>query len=364
MQKQKDFPSRALLCAMLDSLHSLILSYACKAIAGFAAYKLNMATCSMSPQAEALPRLCAQMRLAAGLRELALDLYGRAGSAVPVMFPELGRLTQLRSLQLSCVALDANSDLITAALSPLTRLTRLGLEFGDDGSLEYNDSMALPAFPWADAVCGLTNLQELRVILGVDDSDSDDDDDSSLCGMFRGCLPAALSQLRGLRHLEVLGMAAWGAGDEHNTPQLTAFPVLETVTLRLQQGETGQLPTLRPGQRIELSRLVSLSLALRVDADDDGYHQDMHVPMIVAPALTEVVFDGIKLAPDSEQLTWLPGLPKLRRLVLANMRIASKQLPRGIAACSSLTELSSKAFPDRLRRARRLRYGPTDSIRK
>jgi len=287
-------------------------------------------TFTIPPQAEALQRLCAPLRLAGALRQLALVLYGRAASAVPGRFPALGRLTQLRSLQLSCVALAVPSESWVAALAPPTRLTRLGLQFGDDGSMSYEEGEPVPAFPWEDAVCGLVNLRELRVVSDLNDS-------PCCTGMFRGCLPAALSQLTALRQFEVLGAAEWGAGGAAGL-QLAALPVLERAALRLQQpSETGQLPTLRRGQRVELCRLVSLSLALRVEEED--HHGDMHLPSIAAPALTELILDDIQLAFDSEQLLWLSGLPKLRRLVLANLRIGSRQLPEGARACSGLTEL-------------------------
>ena len=90
-------------------------------------------------------------------------------------------------------------------------------------------------------------------------------------------------------------------------------------------------------QQVILSRVVSLSLALRYD--DDVTYDDTHLPALVAPALTELVLDDIKLAPDSEQLSWLPDLPKLRRLVLTDVSTTSSQLPQGVLACSRLTEL-------------------------
>ena len=58
----------------------------------------------------------------------------------------------------------------------------------------------------------------------------------------------------------------------------------------------------------------------------------------MAPALTELVLDEMKL-PDSEQLSWLPRLPKLQRLALLGLKTGSAQLPQGIIACSGLTEL-------------------------
>ena len=289
-------------------------------------------TWDLPPQAEALLRLCMPLRHAGELHQLTLVLCGRAASAVPARLPALGRLTQLRSLELSCVALDVPGDNWVSALAPLTRLTRLCLEFGDDGSMSCEEGLGEPvaAFPWEAAVCGLVDLQELRV--------GSDLNDSPCCtGMFKGSLPASLSRLTAMQHFEVLGMAEWGTGGAAGL-QLAALPALERAALRLQQpSETGQLPTLRRGQLVELCRLVSLSLALRVEEED--YHEDMHLPAIAAPALTELVLDDIKLAADSEQLPWLSDLPKLLRLMLANLRITSRQVPEGVRACSGLTEL-------------------------
>ena len=67
--------------------------------------------------------------------------------------------------------------------------------------------------------------------------------------------------------------------------------------------------------------------------------EDTPFPMIVAPALTELNLEDIKLAPDSGQLSCPPDLSKLRRLVLVEIQTASNQLPQGVVACSGLTEL-------------------------
>ena len=74
------------------------------------------------PQVVALPRLCNQLSLAEGLRELVLRLEGRATGAVPIEFAALARLTQLDTLQLGGVSLATAGEHFTAALSPLTRL--------------------------------------------------------------------------------------------------------------------------------------------------------------------------------------------------------------------------------------------------
>jgi len=76
-----------------------------------------------------------------------------------------------------------------------------------------------------------------------------------------------------------------------------------------------------------------------VDIDGGDSYEDTHLPIITAPALTELVLNDIKLAPDSANLSWLSGLPKLRRLVLTDLKTASSEMPCGITACSGLTEL-------------------------
>ncbi len=288
-------------------------------------------TC-VPPQGDALPRLCNVLRIADGLRELVIDLHGRAAHTVPARFAKLGRLTQLESLQLRCVALDADREQLSTALSPLTRLTRLGLQFDPDKSLH---TRVIPSFPWEAALCGLTNLQELDVCSKVSA------DHAYSFGMFMGALPAALSQLTALRRLSVLGMKEWHNTDDSDELQLAALPALETAAFRLRTLR-GHYPSLSNQLQHFSSRLVSLSLALRADADD--FYEDTRLPTITAPALTELDMRGLMLAPVSEQLAWLPGLPKLQRLVLTDVTTGSTQLPLGVMACSSLTELVLKRF--------------------
>ena len=60
------------------------------------------------------------------------------------------------------------------------------------------------------------------------------------------------------------------------------------------------------------------------------YHEYTHLPTNIAPALTELTLDDIQLAPDSQELSWLPDLPKLRRLLLINVQTDSDQLPQGL----------------------------------
>jgi len=277
----------------------------------------------------ALPRLCSQLWVAEGLRELVLELEpGRAvRSAVSARLAYAGILTQLSSLQLRGVALTVEGEQLVAALSPLTGLTRLNLRFDCKDDLED----VLPAFPWGDAVCGLTRLLELRVTTA-----SASEDTEKCANMFKGAFPAALSRLAALRHLEVLGMNDQDAGS--NELQLSGLPTLETAALRLHT-LSYRCPGLLLRQQVVLSRLVSLSLALRVDINAADPSADTWLPAIVAPALTELVLNDIRLALDSKQLSWLPRLPKLRRLELKDVKTASDQLPQGVMGCSGLTEL-------------------------
>jgi len=242
------------------------------------------------PQAAALPRLCNQLSLADGLRELVLDLDGRAAAAVPAKFASLGRLTQLDSLRLQDIAIDVKADHLIAALSPLTRLTQLCLRFDCD----YWDTIeGHAAFPWEEAVCVLTGLQELHFSTIIDEP-------HSRVHMFKGALPAAISRLTALRRLVVLGMDEWDARDDSDQLLLPALPALETAALRVHT-LCGQVPTLCSQQPVIVSRLVSLSLALRVEVDADEPYVDTHIPTIIAPALTELILDDIKLALDSDR---------------------------------------------------------------
>jgi len=281
-----------------------------------------------------LPRLCSQLSLAAGLCELVLDLEGRAAAAVPAKFNKLSRLTQLDSLQLRGTALSWDPDHLVAALPRLTRLTRLGLQFDWDhwdasGFCQY-------AFPWT-AVCGLLNLRELRVT-------SVADVEHSCTSMLKGALPAAMSRLTALRCLEVLGMREWDVRlDDSDQLQLAALPALETAALRLHT-LCGGYPGLCGRQDVVLSRLVSLSLGLRMDVDAGDSCTDTHLPFIIAPAMTELILDDIKLGSDSEQLSWLPRMPSLRRLVLKDVKTASSQIPQGVVQCRRLRELVLNRF--------------------
>jgi len=284
-------------------------------------------------QAEAFTWLCNQLSLAAGLRKLVLDLEGRAAAAVLERLNKLSRLPQLDSLQLRGMAL--SSDHLVAVLPRLARLTRLVLRFDWD----HWDAIGgcQDAFPWAAAVCGLVNLRELRVT-------SVADVEHSCTSMFKGALPAAMSRLTALRCLDVLGMREWDVRlDDGDQLQLAALPALETAALRLHT-LCGGYPGLCGESQVVLSRLVSLSLGLRVDTEAGDCCTDMHLPIIVAPALTELILDDIKLAKDSAQLSWLPRLPSLRRLVLKDVKTASSELPEGAVQCRMLTELVLNRF--------------------
>jgi len=279
-------------------------------------------------QAEALPWLCSQLRLGEGLRELFVDLHGKATNAVPNNFAEVGRLTQLETLQLQRIAVDASREQLSAALSPLTGLTRLDLRFDNDA---FDRAEGMPSFPLEATVCGLTNLQELYV----------SSDTYQSYHMLTGALSGALSQLTTLRRLDIDGMQECGDIDHSDELQLAALPVLETAALLLHT-RCGHYPSLSRVQQVTLSRVVSLSLALLYDEDET--YDATYLPAIIAPALTELVWDEINLAPESEQLSWLPDLPQLRRLVLTDVSTASSQLPQGVLACSGLRELVVERF--------------------
>jgi len=177
-----------------------------------------------------MPRLLVPLRLAQGLREVVLGLHGKAGTAVPGRLSSLGQLTQLRALQLFGVAVDVEGQHLVAGLSPLTRLTRLGVQFAADDRVR--DEVIPCAFPWGEAISGLIHLQELRMT-------ADTDNRSCRC-MFRSSLPATLSRLTALRHLALLGMSEWTCRSEFEHLQLAALPALETASLRLQQTWTSR----------------------------------------------------------------------------------------------------------------------------
>ena len=259
----------------------------------------------------------------------------------------LSSLTQLDSLQLHGLAIwpctQAEGEQLRAVLLPLTQLMRLELRFEperdeEEDSDDYDylnerdnhwDNMEhSPAFPWQRAVCVLSKLQELHVSLDAETTEWHR-------AMFKGDLLPALSQLTALRRLSVLGMELWDLGEESDQLQLTALPALEMVALRLHTFHDSY-PGLCHHQPVVLSRLVSLSLALCYEFEPDNV---THLPALIGPALTEFVLDDMMLAADAEQLSWLPNLPVLRRLVLKDVKTAGSELPRGIVLCSSLTEL-------------------------
>ena len=282
-------------------------------------------------QAEAFPVLCSMLSLARGLRALRLELRGVAAVAVPPRLGELSSLTQLDRLQLLRVAVDMEAELLSAALSPLTQLTLLRLRF-DTG--HWDPAGQRTAFPWED-LSVLTNLRVLHITSALEYSGRSED-------MFQGSLPAALSQLKHLSYLEVRGMKELAALDDSNQLQLAALPNLTLADLELQT-EAGKYPTLTD-ERVMLSRIVSLRLDRRVNVSRHEPYADMLLPAIFAPALESLELDDIKLAPGSEELSWLPYLPKLRRLVLTDVKTASSQIPLGIVSCSGLTELTLKRY--------------------
>jgi len=281
-------------------------------------------------QAEVLWWACGQLRLAEGLRELVLELHDRSARAVSARLLDLGSLTQLSSLVLRGLAVAVDSGELIEALSSLNGLTRLDLQFDYD---EYDEACDQTAFPWEEAVCELLDLRELRV-----SSATGIRSDFGPFQMFKGTLPAAMSQLTALRRIEVLGMRDFDVRDDSDEMLLAELPALETAALRLYT-LGGQYPSLCHQQQAVSSRLVSLCLALRFDYEGEEPCPETRMPPIIAPALTELTLDDIRLAPDSEQLSWLPGLPSLRRLVIKDLKTASAQLPHGVMACTGLTEL-------------------------
>ena len=128
----------------------------------------------------------------------------------------IGTLTQLLDLQLEHVAMDTAAAELSAALSPLTRLTRLSVEFGGPG---HNfEGATMDCVP--DAVCGLTNLRSLR-FGGLE------------FGFGRG-MPPALTRLQRLEDLELRGWAQRDdAADSDAQPHLGQFPALRMAVLRL-----------------------------------------------------------------------------------------------------------------------------------
>ena len=286
----------------------------------------------MVAQATALPRLCSQLRLAKGLRELVLDLDGGAAYAVPAEVATLSCLTQLDSLQLHSLAIHhVTGDHLTAALSSLTQLTQLSLRFECEPATipdAADRARRRLVFPWTEAVCGLTKLQQLCIAADASGWSSN--------AMYKGTLPAALSQLTALQHITVLGMETWQGYEYSVLLPLAALPALDNAALRMRSasGDEDQQPVVLP-------RLVSLSFALQECVSGDEQWGGTHLPTLIAPALTELVLEDMWLDADSGQLSWMAGLPHLRRLVLKSLQIfqTASGFPEGVTACSSLTEL-------------------------
>jgi len=252
-------------------------------------------------------------------------------------------------LQLNGIGNRVQGKHVSAAVRPLTRLTRLGLRFvyneepddaasdADEDGDDEQDSRT--TFPWASALCRLVKLQELRFTA--------DKDPTGVWGAsVKGALPAALSSLTALRNLTVVGLDTYKVHNNRDQPLLPALPALETAELELHT-LSNVFPGLGlwtidgpdPGQQVVLSRIVSLRLALRYNAEAGQLYDSTLLPTIVAPALTELTLCGMWLQPDSSELSWLPSLPKLRRLVLTGLEAQSTELPKGVTACSGLTEL-------------------------
>ena len=185
-------------------------------------------------------------------------------------------------------------------------------------------------FPWA-AVCRLTYLQQLRIT-------ADFDHDLNCGAIVRGTPPAALSRLTALQELTVLGMDTWQMRRDSDEPLLPALPALGVAALQLHT-LSDEYPGLGRRHQVVLSRIVSLSLVLRYNAKACGLYEDTQLPAIFAPALTELTLADMSLAPGNGELSWLSGLPSLRRLVLKDLETPSSEIPQGLVASSGLTAL-------------------------
>jgi len=141
-------------------------------------------------------------------------LSAAAGSRITA----LGALSQLQDLQLEHVASDVTVPQLGAALSPLTRLTRLSVVFG--GLPSRFEGSAMDCLP--DAVCALTGLRSLR-FGGLE------------FGFGHGITPS-LTQLRRLEHLELRGWVQRdpaAVAEDIRRPMLPDFPALQSAVLRL-----------------------------------------------------------------------------------------------------------------------------------
>ena len=272
-----------------------------------------------------------------------LELSGRAGHAVPAKLGRLGLLTQLDSLQLDGISNRAKGEHLSAALRPLTRLTRLSLRFINDDVLddaadeEFGNEDRRTVVRWAGAVCRLTNLRQRCMAADIDP-------DYVYGATVRGALPAALSRLTALRQLTVLGMDTCQLHRDSDQPLLPALPALESAALQLHT-LSNVFPGLGRQDQVVLSRVVSLSLALRYMTASSGLYDSTELPLIAAPALTELTLGGMWLPPrwqalECSKLGWLADLPSLRRLVVKDLQTDVREIPQGITACSGLTELA------------------------
>lgn len=257
---------------------------------------------------------------------------------MPDKLPKIRCLTRLESLQVDGIGHRTERESLSGALRALTRLTRLSLRFvydeppydaEEDSDEEDEDSRIV--VPWTAAVCRLARLQQLYIT-------AEADPDWDCGGIVRGALPAALSKLTALRDFAVLGMDTHRLYRGSEQPLLPTLPALETALLQLHT-RSDAYPGLGRQQQVVLSRVVSLSLGLRFNAVSSALYDSTQLPVIIAPALTELTLAGMWLAPESSELSWLPGLPRLRRLVLTDLDLQSRVLPRGVTACSGLTEL-------------------------
>ena len=198
----------------------------------------------------------------------------------------LGVLRQLADLQLHHLRIDTTVAQIRVALSPLTQLTRLSIEFGAvSHHLEGGIMEGLP-----EAVYGLTVLQELRF--------------GGLEFCFGRRFPPALANLRRLEHLELRGCAQHDDVGVHSDRQATLadLPALRTAVLRLRL-QDGPLPLLPPPGGPAVSGLRSLTLTVGSWAE---------TPVLDMPALTELNMMGVGEHRPGDALPWLAALPVLR----------------------------------------------------
>ena len=176
---------------------------------------------------------------------------------------------------------------LAAALSPLTRLTRLSVHFG---AMSYDfQGGVMERLP--DALSSLTALQELHF--------------GGLEFGFGPGISVALAHLRRLEHLELRGWVQRDdadADDDVTRPTLAHLPALRTAVLRLRM-QDGPLPLLPPAGSPPVTGLRSLTLTVGSWAEP---------PVLDMPALTELRMVGVGEHRPSDAMLWLAALPALQ----------------------------------------------------